>query len=199
MVGIVGRLQPLKGQDRFLAALAELRRRGREVHGLLVGGDAWDLSPAYAAELRRLIPKLGLEDHVTMTGQVEDAGPYFALMDVAVSASVGEAFGIVLIEAMAAGVPVVAVADGGPLEIVVPDANGVLAADGSPAALAAAIDRLLVDPGLRSRVATAGARDCREHFGATAMATGLTERLVEVAHADRAAAPTPRLTEIARD
>ena len=59
VVGIVGRLQPRKGQDRFLGALAELRRRGEDVHGLVVGGTAFDLSPGFAAELEALVARLG--------------------------------------------------------------------------------------------------------------------------------------------
>lgn len=181
VAGMVGRLQPWKGQDRFLAALAELRDRGVELHGLLVGGDAYDRSPAYAAELGRLVRRLGLSEQVTMAGQVGDATPYFELMDVAVNASEGEPFGIVLLEAMAAGVPVVAVAGGGPLDVVVPGVTGLLAADGRPPTLADAIERLLADPGRRATMGAAAERRCRERFGAAAMAEGLTSRLTEVA------------------
>lgn len=181
VVGIVGRLQPWKGQDRFLAALAELRRRGRDVHGLVVGGDAYGRSPEYVAELRRLVARLDLDGRVTMTGQVDDARPYLELMDVAVNASVGEPFGIVLLEAMAAGRAVVAVAAGGPLEIVEPGVTGVLAAGGAPDELAAAIDGLLADPARRARIAAAGARWAREHHGAARMASRITDELTAVA------------------
>jgi glycosyltransferase involved in cell wall biosynthesis len=181
VVGMVGRLQPWKGQDRFLAALAELRARGRPVHGLLVGGDAYDLSPRYAAELERMVPELGLSEWVTMTGQVDDARPYFELMDVAVNASEAEPFGIVLLEAMAAGAAVVAVASGGPLDIVEPGVNGVLAESGQPGALAEAIDSLLRDPARRAEMAREGAVRCRERFAARGMADRLTDALIEVA------------------
>jgi glycosyltransferase involved in cell wall biosynthesis len=177
VIGVVGRLQPRKGQDRFLAAMAELRRRGHDVHALLVGGDAFGLSPEYAAELRRLISRLGLDQRVTMTGQVENAAPYFDLMDVAVSASEREPFGIVLLEAMAAGVPVVAVARGGPLEIVEPGVTGALASSGEPAALAEAIEPLLADPDRREEISAAARRSCIERFSAAAMTDRLTERL----------------------
>src|SRR5262249_7851056 len=157
----VGRLQPWKGQDRFLRALAELRRGGRDVHGLVVGGDAYGRSPEYVVELARLVERLGLEGAVTMTGQVDDARPYLAAMDVAVNASVGGPLGIVLPEAMAAERAVVAVAAGGPLEIIEPDVTGVLAPGGEPKELAAAIDGLLADPARRARIAAAGARWAR--------------------------------------
>ena len=59
VVGLVGRLQPWKGQDRLLRAQAILRERGREVHVLIVGGDSYGLSPEYAASLEPLARELG--------------------------------------------------------------------------------------------------------------------------------------------
>lgn len=182
VAGIVGRLQPFKGQDRFLRALAELRRRGHDVHGLIVGGDAFDLAPAYLGELHALIARLGLEDRVTMTGQVPDATPYFEAMDILVSASTGEAFGIVLVEAMAAGVPVVAVASGGPREIVEPGVTGVLVADRSPELLADGVAGLLADADLRARMSAAAIAASRR-FSAATMADRITSELTELARA----------------
>ena len=181
VVGLVGRLQPWKGQDRFVEALARLGERGADVHGLLVGGEAYERSPGYAGELRRRITRLGLDERVTMTGQVADASAYFEAMEVAVNASEEEPFGIVLLEAMEAGVPVVAVARGGPLEIVERDVTGTLAESGEPAALAAAIERTLADPDRRAAMGEASRRRCRERFGAAAMAEQLSERLEELA------------------
>ena len=183
VVGIVGRLQPWKGQDRFLHALAQLRDRGHDVHGLIVGGDAYGLAPEYPAELRRLVERLNLEDRVTMTGQVADAAPYYDLMDVAVNASEGEPFGIVLLEAMAAGVPVVAVREGGPIDIIDSGTTGMLAETGAPEALADAIDALLADPQFRVAAGEAAKRRYLERFTAERMAEELTARLREVAHA----------------
>ena len=62
VIGIVGRLQPWKGQDRLIEAAALLRGRGRAVHLLLVGGDSYGLSPDYAAALPRKIRELGLDE-----------------------------------------------------------------------------------------------------------------------------------------
>ena len=183
VAGIVGRLQPWKGQDRFLAALADLRRRGIDVHGLIVGGDAYDLSPRYASGLRQMVADLGLVDHVTFTGQVADAAPYLALMDVAVNASVGEPFGIVLLEAMAAGVPVVAVGEGGPVDIVEPGVTGLLAQDGEPATLADAMAELLRHPARREEMAAQARAACERSFTARRMSEQVVDRLLEVAGA----------------
>jgi glycosyltransferase involved in cell wall biosynthesis len=160
VVGIVGRLQPWKGQDQLLRAQALLRQRGHELHTLIVGGDSWGLSPEYAASLPRLAESLGLAEAVTMTGEVPDAGPFVERMDVLVNASDPEPFGIVLLEAMARGVAVVAVDSGGPGEFVEHGRTGVLAPSSEPEALADALELLLRDEALRRRIASAG----RESF-----------------------------------
>lgn len=156
VVGLVGRLQPWKGQDRLLAAHAELRARGHRLHTLIVGGDAYELSPAYAASLPGLVERLGLAGEVTMTGQVPDAGPYIERMDVLVNASDPEPFGIVLLEAMARGVPVLAVDSGGPAEFVEHRKTGMLARSGEPRALADALEPLLSSAELRRELGAAG-------------------------------------------
>jgi glycosyltransferase involved in cell wall biosynthesis len=156
VVGLVGRLQPWKGQDRLLLAQALLRERGYPFHALIVGGDSWSLSPDYAASLPRLVDRLQLAGAVTMTGEVPDAGPYVQRMDILVNASDPEPFGIVLLEAMARGVPVVAVDSGGPGEFIDDGHTGMLARSGSPDALADALQPLLSDPGLRRAIGRAG-------------------------------------------
>jgi glycosyltransferase involved in cell wall biosynthesis len=160
IVGLVGRLQPWKGQDRMLEAQALLRDRGRRMHSLIVGGDSYELSPEYAASLGGLVRSLGLERDVTMTGEVPDAMPYVKRMDVLVNASDPEPFGIVLLEGMAAGLPVVAVDSGGPAEIVLDGQTGALARTGEPGDLADALERVLGAPELGAALGRAG----RERF-----------------------------------
>jgi glycosyltransferase involved in cell wall biosynthesis len=156
VVGLVGRLQPWKGQDRLLRAQALLRERGHEIHTLIVGGDSYGLSPDYARSIASLAGSLGLGGAVTMTGEVADAGPYMRLMDVLVNASDPEPFGIVLLEAMARGVAVLAVNSGGPGEFIADQRTGVLARSGEPAALADALEPLIASPQLRAELARAG-------------------------------------------
>jgi glycosyltransferase involved in cell wall biosynthesis len=169
VIGIVGRLQPWKGQDRLLEAQALLRERGFHTHVLIVGGNAHGLSPDYARSLPRLVDRLGLGEAVTMTGQVADAGPYIERMDMLVNASEAEPFGIVLLEAMARGVAVVAVDAGGPSEIVDDGRTGVLARSGDPSALADALASLLILPDLRRAIARAGRERFVEEFTDVAM------------------------------
>jgi glycosyltransferase involved in cell wall biosynthesis len=169
VVGLVGRLQPWKGQDRLLRAQALLRGRGHELHLLIVGGDSYGLSPEYAESLSPLAARLGLTDAVTMTGEVPDAGPYIDHMDILVNASDPEPFGIVLLEGMARGLAVVAVDSGGPAEFIEDRRTGLLARSGEPSALADALEPLLESPTLRREVGQAGRERFKREFTDSAM------------------------------
>jgi glycosyltransferase involved in cell wall biosynthesis len=169
IVGLVGRLQPWKGQDRMLRAQAILRERGHRMRLVIVGGDSYGLSPEYAASLPPLIEQLGLAADVTMTGEVPDAGPYIEQMDVLVNASDPEPFGIVILEGMARSVAVVAVDSGGPGDFVQDGKTGALARSGRPDALADALEPLLTSPQLRERLGCAGRERYLEEFTTAAM------------------------------
>lgn len=185
VVGLVGRLQPWKGQDRLLQAQALLRKRGHEIHTLIVGGDSYGLSPRYAQSLRGLVERLGLTGAVTMTGEVADAGPYIRRMDVLVNASDPEPFGIVLLEAMARGVAVAAVNSGGPSEFIEDRRSGVLARSGEPAALADALEPLIASPSLRAELARAGRERYLREFTDVAMRERFFAALTQLVPAAR--------------
>jgi glycosyltransferase involved in cell wall biosynthesis len=184
VIGIVGRLQPWKGQDRLIRALAELRRDGVDACVLVVGGTAYDLSPEYEPYLRELVRELGLDGSVFFTGQVADPAPFLELMDVLVNASEAEPFGIVLIEAMSLEVPVVAVDAGGPAEIVVADQSGVLVPNSDPRVLAHAVQRLLSDDRLRRDLAKRGRRRFEALFTAERMSSEIDKILIRLARSD---------------
>ncbi len=186
VVGLVGRLQPWKGQDRLLAAQALLRERGHRFHTVIVGGDSYGLSPEYAASLSPLAAKLGLAGNVTMTGEVPDAGPYMRQMDILVNASDPEPFGIVLLEGMARGVPVVAVDSGGPSEFIEHGRTGMLARSGEPPALADALEPLLASAELRREIGKAGHERFMAEFTDAALRRRFFERFEEVLQHTRA-------------
>ena len=179
VAGVVGRLQPDKGQDIFLRAVAELRARGRHVHGLIVGGAAFGLSPTYAESLRRLVSELGLESSVTFSGQVDDVRSYLDAMDVFVSASATESFGIAIVEAMALGVAVVNGARGGPEEVIEPGVSGIVLDSRDPFEMAAAIEALMLDQPLRARLGKA-ARARAARFTTAAMTRRLENSLAQI-------------------
>jgi glycosyltransferase involved in cell wall biosynthesis len=190
IVGLVGRLQPWKGQDRLLRAQAILRKRGQRMHLVIVGGDSNGLSPEYAASLEPLAAELGLARDVTMTGEVPDAGPYVEQLDVLVNASDPEPFGIVLLEGMARGVAVVGVDSGGPAEIVASGQTGMLARSGEPQDLADALEPLLASAALREQLGRAGREIYLREYTDVAMRRRFFAQLEQLVDGGRAAAIT---------
>jgi glycosyltransferase involved in cell wall biosynthesis len=186
IVGIAGRLVAWKGHERFVDALALLRRSGRDVAGLVVGGVAYGIDTDLPRRLRRRAQAHGIADRLLLTGHVDEPAAHLALMDILVSATVGEPFGLTLVEAMALGTPVVAVATGGPAEIIEDRTSGMLVADGRPASLAAGVAALLDDRALVERVRSGGQRRVQEHFTAPRMAGDLAGALRTIARERRA-------------
>lgn len=180
VIGIVGRLQPWKRQDHLIEAVAELRKNDprRDLQLLVIGGDAHGYAPEYEPALHALVDELGLVDSVFFTGQVPSADPYLGLIDVLVNASDVEPFGIVLLEGMAFKLPVVAVAAGGPLEIIEDGVNGILVPSSSPTDLAAGVERL-GDPAERARIGAAGAQTVRERYSPAVMTDKLLAAISE--------------------
>lgn len=147
-VGIVGELSEVKNQEDFVRAAALLAEEfGDSVEFLVVGESA--RSDGYRGRLESLIAELRLADSVRLLGRSEDVAPLIASLDVLVSASRTEAFGIVLAEAAACGVPVVATATEGAREIVEDGVTGSLVPIGDVRALASAVAALLKDGHLR--------------------------------------------------
>ncbi len=167
VVGLVGRLHPQKGQADLLhaAALLDPRLRAR-CRFVCVGGS----SPGYEQfpiKLRALARELGVADRVEWLGFVEDARALTASFDiVALPATQPEGLGAVLLEAMAARVPVIATRAGGPVEVIADGVSGLLIPPQQPAALARALERLLGDPQLRRRLGDAGRLAVEQRFSA---------------------------------
>jgi glycosyltransferase involved in cell wall biosynthesis len=170
LVGVVGRLRPWKGQDRFLRVLAQVREAVPDVWGLIVGGAIFDVENDYPTRLHRLAADLGLADRVVFTGHREDVRPALAAMDVFVHAGDPEPFGLVNLEAMAMGKPVVAFAHGALPEIVADEETGLLVRPGDEPALAEAVVALVRDPVRRTAMGRAGRRRAQTHFTAQRMA-----------------------------
>lgn len=148
LIVAVGRLAEPKDALTLVRALAAVRER--PFTALLVG-DGPD-RPSVEAEVRRL----GLQDAVTLTGTRADVPGLLARADVFVLSSRSEGAPLSILEAMAAGLPVVSSRVGGVPELVAEGETGLLVPPGDPAALAAALGRLVADAGLRRRLGVAG-------------------------------------------
>lgn len=147
-VGFLGRLVKEKGLDVFVEVLAELRRRGVPHRALVVGE-----GPARAAF------EANVPDAVFAGFQSgDDLGRAVASMDVFFNPSVTETFGNVTLEAMAAGVPVVAARATGAVDLVDDGETGFLVPPRDGGAYADAIGRIVADPALRTRLGEAGHR-----------------------------------------
>ena len=132
---------------------------------LVVGGDPFRVGDEYEARLTALCSQLGLEDRVHWTGQLSDVRPALEAMDVFVHPGTPEPFGLVNIEAMAMGKPVVAFGHGALPEIVAHDETGILVPPDDIGALTGAVSRLLGDVPLSQRMGLAGRRRVEEYFG----------------------------------
>jgi glycosyltransferase involved in cell wall biosynthesis len=146
LVGIVGRLQPWKGQETFLRAAALLAREHPGARFLVIGGAILGCEGTYPEDLERLSSELGIRERVHFSGHREDVWDWCDALDIVVHASTGEPFGLVVVEAMALRKPVVAAADAGPLDIVEDGVSGLLTPPRDAVGLAEAVARLLRNP-----------------------------------------------------
>ncbi len=160
VIGYVGRLCPTKGADQLLWAASRLRGRWPGLQVVIVGGDTGDGS--YTTRLRSLGRELRLA--VRICGYRQDAAQLMPAFDVLAVPSRAEPFGLVTLEALARGVPVVATRSGGSREIVRDGREGLLVPPEDPEALAAALHRLLAEHTLHARCAAAGPRRVAGHF-----------------------------------
>ena len=179
-VGIVGELSEVKGQLEFVraAALVAAELDGG-VEFLIIGEDnAHD--GEYRARVEQLVNELGLTNRVRLLGRVEDALSVVVKLDVLVSASRSEAFGMAMAEALVCGVPVVATATEGAQTLIEDGVNGLLVPVGDVRALAAAVSSLLADEERRLMLGAQAQHSARERFSPERMLEA-TERVYEEA------------------
>lgn len=177
MVLFVGRIEPLKGIDTLIQAMALLAKdyRLENLCLAIVGGDASDDPVTENKEmerLRRLRAELGITELVTFLGarDQQTLPYYYSAADVVVMPSHYESFGMVALEAMACGTPVIASKVGGLAFIVQDGVTGFLVPNDDPTALAHKIGLLLKDDALRQRLGQQAAR-WAQHYSWTTVAT----------------------------
>lgn len=152
----LGRLDPRNGFSLMIKAFEIIKSKFSGVRLIIVGGGP--LTQYY----KRLVPK-HLEGEVHLIGPVlEDRNRYYATSDIFCSPVEKASFGVTLLEAMASGKPIVATENPGYRELLGRE-EGILVPPGDPAAFAAAVMKLLADPGLRSKMGTNGRRKALLH------------------------------------
>lgn len=199
LIGAVGNVRSAKGYDILLRAAALLKQDFPACRCVIVGDTA---ANHLATELSELHRTLGLGDTVRYMGFRDDVEQILNCLDVFVLTSRSEGFSIATVEAMAAGLPVVATRCGGPEEIIRDGEDGLLVDNGSPEAVAAGVRRLIVDPVLRERIGASARESALERFSTQAMVKGYTslyERVTSPSIRGRARlTPSERLLNIAR-
>jgi glycosyltransferase involved in cell wall biosynthesis len=164
VVGMVGRLRPWKGQERFLRVAQRVCEQIPGVRFLIVGGSPLGGDDSFRRHLEQMVVELGLEQAVVFSGHLADVRPALAAMDLFVHPGDPEPFGLVNIEAMAMEKVVVAFAHGALPEIVEHNVTGLLVEPENEAALAQAIVSLLEDEPRHAEMGRHGRRRVEEQF-----------------------------------
>jgi glycosyltransferase involved in cell wall biosynthesis len=176
-IGVVGRLIPIKGMEYAIRAFRDVHSRFPNTSLAIIGGGP------LLSKLQSLASQMGLSENVTFLGERHDMPEVYASMDVFVLPSLDEGTSMAILEAMAAGKPIVATDVGGTPLVVRHEQNGLLVQPKNVEALSTAILRLLEEPGLSMRLAANGMRYVEEHFSDRSMGRqyrDLYERLAGV-------------------
>lgn len=184
LVLYVGRFDQRKGIETLVRAVNESKFRGDENLKLIIGGGS---TPGNSDGIERdriqnIINELGMNEFTILPGRLsqEILPTYYAAADVCVVPSHYEPFGLVAIEAMASGTPVVASDVGGLQFTVVPEVTGLLAPPQDVAAFAAAIDRILLNSEWREELGKAGRKRVEDKFSWDGVATQLGELYTQI-------------------
>ncbi len=165
LLAFAGRLDPQKGLHTLVEALRLLAAGCQEAR-LLIMGDG-----PQRAELEQAVRGAGVSDRVLFRGLIADVAPYLRACDIFVFPSVGEGMPNALLEAMASGLPCVASAIGGCMDVITDGQTGLLIPPGDAAALQSALEQLVQSPEMRKRLGAAAHDSVASRFG--------LERMVE--------------------
>lgn len=168
VIGIVGRITEAKGHHILLRAVAKLRESQKAKITLLIVGEPMPGSKEdlrYDQSLKSSATELGLEGRILWAGYQADLDRYYSAMDLlAFPSTCEEGMGLVLLEAMSRGIPVIASRVGGVPEVVEDRVNGLLVPSEDANALAGALERILIDPALRKRMGSAARASIDDRF-----------------------------------
>lgn len=163
LIGTVGELKVLKGQRDFVLAANLVARKFPEAHFVVVGRDN-SIKQEFRQELKRLVKVLNLGNRFLWLNWVDETAPLLAALDIFVSASHTESFGLSMLEAMAAGCAIVATETEGARELIENEATGKLVPLKEPLQLAGAIGEFLEDESLRRSFGQNAQKSAKEKF-----------------------------------
>jgi len=175
--GLVATMAPWKGHSVFLRAVA-LVHRSVPIAAYIIGGPIYATSTEQEnlGSLKEMATSLGVSDRVFFTGYVRDVASAMRALDVIVHASTRpEPFGLVIVEAMATGRPVIVSPLGGAAEIVAEGSFAACANPGDAVSLAAQITRLALDADLRQSMGKSARAEAERRFDARAFSKSFVE------------------------
>ncbi|MBN1622153.1 MAG: glycosyltransferase family 4 protein [Endomicrobiales bacterium] len=154
LIAIVGRFQAIKGHIYFFEAAKLIKKEVPEIKFMVVGERIFDRKDDkdYPGQIKQIISDFGLENDVIFTGYRTDIPDILSAIDVLVMSSLKETFGLVLLEAMAANIPVVSTRCGGPEDIIEDSASGFLVKNMDPLSISNAVIKVLKNKQLRDEI-----------------------------------------------
>jgi glycosyltransferase involved in cell wall biosynthesis len=166
LVGVTGFFSPRKGLDRFVEMACKLGSKRNDVKFIIVGAPLGEMGKSVMSDLMKLSETGGISEKLYFSGKLENASFYMSGMDAFFMCSrpSTETFGLVVIEAMAAGVPVVAFANDAMPEIIEDGKTGFLVPEGDTTAAAERISQILDDPKLAAKFKKAGQERIFKNF-----------------------------------
>ena len=168
LVCLVGRIVSWKGHEYFIKAIADIANKFPELKGIIVGNvqdDYFGSNRVYFKKLKSLIDKLNVKEKIVFTGFRKDVPRILSAMDIVVHASTTpEPFGLVIIEGMASGKPVVATGAGGVLDIIEDGVNGILVKCKDEKAISNAIYQLVSDKEKSIKIGLEGQKKVYKNF-----------------------------------
>ncbi|MCA1607241.1 MAG: glycosyltransferase, partial [Acidobacteria bacterium] len=185
LVGIVGQITPRKGQLELMRAFAQARNEIPHTVLLVAGAPLFNRDHEYLKAVERAAVELGIRNNVRLLGARNDIGAVMQALDLLIVNSAAEPFGLVILEAMACGTPVLAAAVDGIPEIIEHNKNGWLVPARDEGSLAAEMVHLSSRPEVRAQLAERGRRHVNARFSSVRYLTQLQAFYLKCA--DRAA------------
>jgi glycosyltransferase involved in cell wall biosynthesis len=180
IIGVLGRLDPKKGQDLVIRALASLvRDPDTSYHVVLMGNNTINEGDAFSRSLQQLVQESGLGDRVHFRPYSDDVMVFFRAIDVFAMPSHGETFGMVTVEAMAAGVPVIGTDKDGTREILGEGKYGYLFAKDDVAGFCRQLEALRNDTAIAEKLRLAR-EEALTRYSKEEMVAGINSVLIEL-------------------
>lgn len=166
LIGMIARFQEIKGHHVFVRMAAEICKTHPDARFMIVGSSVFGKASEtdYYREIQELIYKHSLDEKIILTGFRDDIAQILGALEVLVVPSEFESFGMVILEAMAMGIPVVSCAKGGPEEIIEDGENGFLIPEQNPIRMAQKVLYLIENPHIKKAMGVTGKKTVSRNY-----------------------------------